>query len=158
MVWLTGHVYLRVSSCPTDVSVRGRRSLSEELEKQHEEVKFDSKTSTRSGVECHMPVIQVSCGTCRVTLSNYVWWCICVKSCHVTRSRSLQLISEPHSFRKKTFLESVYSLPLAPPIPPAPPLHNQCLQRDPTTGVSWSVVLMAIQLLAWLRPYILNYC
>ena len=152
MVWLTGHVYLRVSSCPTDVSVRGRRSLSEELEKQHEEIKIDSTTSTRSEVECHMPVIQVSCGTCHVTLSNCVRW-----SCHVTRSHSLQLISEPHSFHKNTFLESVYSLPPAPPIPPAPPLTHQCLQRDPTTGVSWSVVLMTTQVLAWLRPHVLGY-
>ena len=152
MVWLTGHVYLWVSCCPTDVSLRGHRSLSEELEKQHEEVKFDSRTSTRSGLECHMTVIQVSCGTCHVTISSCVRWYICVKwSCHVTRSCSLQLISEPHSFHKNTFLESVYSLPPAAPIP------HQCLQRDPTTGVSWSVVLMTTQLLAWLRPYVLGY-
>ena len=158
MVWLTGHVYLWVSCCPTDVSLRGHRSLSEELEKQHEEVKFDSKTPTHSGLECHMTVIQVSCGTCHVTISSCVKWYICVKwSCHVTRSCSLQLISEPHSFHKNTFLESVYRLPPAPPTSPAAPLPHQCLQRDPTTGVSWSVVLMTIQLLAWLRPYILGY-
>lgn len=51
MVWLTWHVYLWVSCCPTDVSLRGHRPVSEELEKQHEEVKFDSKMSTRSGLE-----------------------------------------------------------------------------------------------------------
>ena len=78
MVWLTGHVYLWVSCCPTDVSVRGRRSLSEELEKQHEEVKFDSKTSTRSGVECHMTVIQASCENMSC---DYIKLCKVVMSC-----------------------------------------------------------------------------
>jgi len=84
MVWLTWHVYLWVSCCPTDVSLRGHRSLSEELEKQHEEVKFDSKTSTCSGVECHMtchPGVMWNMSCDHIKLCKVVHMCKVVMSC-----------------------------------------------------------------------------